>query len=195
MVDSVPKPPAGLAASLKHLARISEPESGGAGLTANQWTALRYFAQANRFSRTVSAFAAYNATTRGTASQTVKALETRGLLARTRRPEDGRSHRIDLTDAGRAKLAEDPAQHLVGALAALPLGLRRSLDRALDRLIAWVARARRETAFGTCRGCANLQEGCAFTAQAGVYRCRLIQARLEAGELDRLCAVYTPHRH
>ncbi len=44
------------------------------GLTAAQWTALRYFARANCFSRTVSAFADYHATTRGTASQTVKGL-------------------------------------------------------------------------------------------------------------------------
>jgi hypothetical protein len=61
-----------LAAALKHSARVSAPEAGGDGLTANQWNALRYFAEANRFSRTVSAYAAYNATTRGTASQTIK---------------------------------------------------------------------------------------------------------------------------
>jgi DNA-binding MarR family transcriptional regulator len=80
-----------LAAALKHSARVSAPEAGGDGLTANQWNALRYFAEANRFSRTVSAYAAYNATTRGTASQTIKALETQGYLTRTRYDRDARS--------------------------------------------------------------------------------------------------------
>ncbi len=60
------------------------------GLTAAQWTALRYFARANCFSRTVSAFADYHATTRGTASQTVKSLVTQGLLTRTRSKSDAR---------------------------------------------------------------------------------------------------------
>ena len=47
-------------------------------LSPAQWMALRYFARANPFSRTPSAFAAFQATTRGTASQAIKALEASG---------------------------------------------------------------------------------------------------------------------
>ena len=46
---------------------------------------LRYFARANTFSRTPSAFAEFQATTRGTASQAIKVLEARGYLARSLR--------------------------------------------------------------------------------------------------------------
>src|SRR3974377_1180868 len=51
-------------------------------LSPAQWMALRFFARANSFSRTPSAFAEFQATTRGTASQAIKALEAGGGLAR-----------------------------------------------------------------------------------------------------------------
>ncbi|HKN41440.1 MAG TPA: hypothetical protein VJV87_00945, partial [Sphingomicrobium sp.] len=38
------------------------------------WMALRFFSRANSFSRTPSAFAEFQATTRGTATQAIKAL-------------------------------------------------------------------------------------------------------------------------
>src|SRR6516165_1271169 len=69
------------------------PAAGGAALQAEgydgelspaQWMALRYFARANTFSRTPSAFAEFQATTRGTASQAIKALEAGGYLVRQR---------------------------------------------------------------------------------------------------------------
>jgi DNA-binding MarR family transcriptional regulator len=49
-------------------------------LSPAQWMALRYFARANSFSRNPSAFAEFQATTRGTASQAIKALEASGYL-------------------------------------------------------------------------------------------------------------------
>jgi len=55
-----------------------------ANLTFTQWTTLRYFSSANRFSRTVSAFAEFYGTTRGTASQTIKSLVQNDYLTRKR---------------------------------------------------------------------------------------------------------------
>lgn len=192
MASRPPRSPRALAAALKHLARLSEPDAGGGGLTANQWTALRYFAQANRFSRTVSAFAAYNATTRGTASQTVKALEGMGLLTRTRFDRDARSARIDLTPAGWLQLAEDPALALTQALANLPATLRAQLDRAVDRLTCWVAATREHNAFGTCHACRHLETVADTTARTSGYYCRMLAAYLEVDDLNALCAVYAP---
>ena len=45
------------------------------GVDTAQLMALRFFARANSFSRTPSAFAEFQATTRGTALQAIKALE------------------------------------------------------------------------------------------------------------------------
>src|SRR5690554_3721867 len=99
-----------------HLARLAQSGGGSQRLTPAQWTALRFFARANRLSRTPSAFSAFHATTRGTASQTVKSLVAAGLLERHRNEEDGRSIRFELTPAGLEALTEDPLQGLARAL-------------------------------------------------------------------------------
>ena len=105
---------------LIQIGRLAYAQSGEAGLTPTQWMALRYFERANRFSRTVSAFADYHATTRGTVSQTVKTLTERGFLSRRRSETDGRSVRFDLTQAGRDIIAADPLARLISLIDSLP---------------------------------------------------------------------------
>jgi predicted transcriptional regulator len=56
---------------LERLTRAGE----GLGLNPAQWEALRFLARANRFSRSPAAVADYLASTRGTVSQTLIALE------------------------------------------------------------------------------------------------------------------------
>ena len=85
-------------------------------LSPAQWMALRYFARANSFSRTPSAFAEFQATTRGTASQAIKALEAGGYLVRQRSAADGRSVTLRLTDKGHEVVARDPFEVLVRAV-------------------------------------------------------------------------------
>src|SRR5262245_32512851 len=58
--------------------RLLQAEGYDGELSPAQWMALRFFARANSFSRTPSAFAEFQATTRGTASQAIKALEAGG---------------------------------------------------------------------------------------------------------------------
>ena len=71
--------------------RLVQAEGYDGELSPAQWMALRFFARANSFSRTPSAFAEFQATTRGTASQAIKALEAGGYLVRQRSQADGRS--------------------------------------------------------------------------------------------------------
>jgi DNA-binding MarR family transcriptional regulator len=88
-------------------------------LSPAQWMALRFFARANSFSRTPSAFAEFQATTRGTASQAIKALEVGGYLVRQRSRADGRSVTLRLTDKGHEVIARDPFEVLVRAVDSL----------------------------------------------------------------------------
>jgi len=117
------------------LSRAALGEGFVEALTSAQWMALRYFSRANRFSRTVSAFAEFHATTRGTASQTVKGLIEQGYLARIPSETDGRSARVDLTDSAKAILARDPLRVLVDAAEALPGRLRGQLVKLLERML------------------------------------------------------------
>src|SRR5262249_18874079 len=71
--------------------RLVQADGYEGELSPAQWMALRFFARANSFSRTPSAFAEFQATTRGTASQAIKALEAGGYLMRQQSEADGRS--------------------------------------------------------------------------------------------------------
>jgi DNA-binding MarR family transcriptional regulator len=84
--------------------RLVQAEGYDGKLSPAQWMALRYFARANTFSRTPSAFAEFQATTRGTASQAIKALEAGGYLVRQRSKADGRSVNLRLTSKEKKRL-------------------------------------------------------------------------------------------
>src|SRR6202048_1547438 len=100
---------------LLQVGRLVQTEGYDGELSPAQWMALRFFARANSFSRTPSAFAEFQATTRGTASQAIKALEAGGYLVRQRSQADGRSVTLRLTDKGNEVIARDPFEVLVRA--------------------------------------------------------------------------------
>ena len=177
---------------MAHLGRLAHGEGFVCGLTAAQWTAMRYFARANRFSRTVSAFANYHATTRGTASQTIKSLVSQGYLTRTRLESDGRSVRFDLTEAGRVLYGNDPFEDLVCAIAELPQGLQSKLLTALERVMGRMARERQKRPFGTCPLCGHLDE-CVYRKDEVIkYLCRLENEPIEPSELEDICINFEP---
>lgn len=187
-----PSSPERTAEALLHLARLARGEGAGGGddLTPAQWTALRFFARANRFSRTPSAFASYHATTRGTASQTVRSLVEAGYLERRRSRTDGRSVDIAPTDAGDAALARDPLFLLADTIAALPAERQRRLAADAGEIAGGLAARQGARAFGVCAECRHLAE----TAEGGAcpYRCRLADAGLEARELGLICIDFAP---
>lgn len=175
-----------------HLGRIATGEGLVKGLTPAQWTALRYFSRANRFSRTPSAFAAFHGTTRGTASQTIKNLETQGYLTRLRSEADGRSARLDLTNKARAILVNDPFESVVRAADALPPGVRSGFANALQRMLGQVASEMGKPPFGTCASCKHLEgDGHCLEGHAP-YTCGIASGPLLLEELDELCIYFAP---
>ncbi|MFQ5635786.1 MAG: MarR family transcriptional regulator [Gammaproteobacteria bacterium] len=152
------------------------------GLTQAQWMALRFFARANRFSRNVSGFAAFHATTRGTASQTVRSLVDKGYLSRRRSPRDGRSVQFDLTPLAADKLAADPLENIVRAAAALSRTQQTHTAAGLRAVLGEFEKARTCSRTGVCRHCGHLQAG-----DGTSNRCRLMNESLDRGELDELC--------
>ena len=174
------------------LGRIASGEGLVEGLTPAQWTVLRYFARANRFSRTPSAFAAFHGTTRGTASQTIKNLEIQGYLTRIRSQADGRSARLDLTDKGTAILVNDPFEAVVRAADDLPPGVHGHFAAALQRMLGQIALERGRPPFGTCASCKHLEgDGCCPEGRAP-YACGFIGEPLLPEDLDELCINFAP---
>lgn len=176
-----------IAELILHLGRIASGDGLVGGLTPVQWTVLKYFARANRFSRTPSAFAAFHGTTRGTVSQANKNLIAQGYLRQTRSETDGRSVRLDLTDKARAIIANDPLEALVRAADALPPGVRGHFSNILQRMLGHVAVETGKPLFGTCETCEHLEgDGYCLESQAP-YACGFVGEPLELEELNGLC--------
>jgi len=105
-----------LATLIEQTARNIYDQRGPAHLHPVQWSALRYFQRANSQVRTVAGLARYLGVTLGPASRTVSALKKNGLIGLLPNPKDARSSLINLTDDGRAALAQDPILRLARSL-------------------------------------------------------------------------------
>src|SRR5437879_11429186 len=124
---------------LLQVGRLVQAEGYDGELSPAQWMALRFFARANPFSRTPSAFAEFQATTRGTATQAIKALEAGGYLVRQPFKTDGRSVSLLLTSKGKKALARDPFEVLVRAVDSLDATERTAMRRALHQVLSTLA--------------------------------------------------------
>lgn len=159
---------------LDRLARLHAARRRVVTLTDAQCAALDYLARANRFSRSPSVIAEYLATTRGTASQTLKALAEKGLIAEEATEGDRRQRRYALTDSGRALVegwfASTSEVDVVEALQAA-----RTLLRSL------LAATGGKT-FGLCRDCRHHDTG-----PDGAPACRLLKLTLALEEAGQLC--------
>jgi len=177
----------GVAELVLHLGRIASAEALVEGLTPVQWAGLRYFARANRFSRTPSAFAAFHGTTRGTASQTIKNLEAQGYLTRWRSETDRRSVHLVLTEKARAILENDLFETLVRAVDTLPQGVRGQFANALQRVLGQVALERGIPTFGNCASCTHLEGDDCSREKQETYACGFSSEPLLLQELDGIC--------
>ncbi len=173
---------------------LSRGEGFVANLTFAQWTALRYFSRVNRFSRTVSAFAEFHGTTRGTASQTIKSLVQNDYLTRKRSKIDGRSIDFTLTDKSKKLLAEDPFEALVAAASALSNSASHTVARGLERMLRKMAQQQGKRHFGLCPNCKYFKEdGCYANGKSNCC-CTLMSEPLKEAETQQLCVNFLPGR-
>jgi DNA-binding MarR family transcriptional regulator len=179
------------------VAQLGRMTYGGSfvnGLTPAQWTALRYFSRANRFSRTMSAFAEFHATTRGTASQTIKSLTQNGYLTRKRSKTDGRSAHYNLTYKSKKILSNDPFEALVAATGTLSNSEYRTVTRSLERMLCNLAQQQSKRLFGMCTNCKYFQKDDCCLKGGSVYICTLMDEPIEEAETEQLCVNFYPGR-
>ncbi len=187
MLALSPSPERAVAELVEQLGHCACSEAFGAGLNPAQWSALRYFERANRFSRTVSAFAEYHGTTRGTASQTIRVLVQKGYLRRLPAMHDQRSFRLDLTERAQQELGSDPFTEFVSAAGTLPPEQCSALARGLRAMLEQVLEKRARRPYGMCTTCDHLG---ALDGQSGGrcgHYCGLQGERLAEQELGRIC--------
>jgi DNA-binding MarR family transcriptional regulator len=173
---------------------LSRGDGFVANLTLAQWAAVRYFSRANRFSRTVSAFAEFHGTTRGTASQTINGLVQNDYLTRKRSKTDGRSIDFTLTHKSKKLLAEDPFEVLVLAASALSNSASHTVARSLERMLRKMEQQQGKSHFGMCPHCKYFQEDGCYTNGRPNYCCTLVDEPLKEAETQQLCVNFLPGR-
>lgn len=169
---------------IERLARLALAEDWDTGLNPTQVAALTYLARANRFSRSPSHVADYLGATRGTVSQTLKALLRKELVTEVRSDADRRSIRFGLTDAG-SEVASRP-KAFDDALAGLPQADIDALRQGLSALLLGLMGAKGRRFFGICRSCRHHER-----RQDGAY-CRLLRVSLAPFEADQVCHEHQP---
>ena len=176
------------------LSRIAHTLQFSDGLNPAQWEALRFVAKANRTSCSPGALADFMGSTKGTVSQTLKALEAKGLIARSRCDGDKRAVRIALTEAGRDVLCRDPLSVISDAIAPFSETEQADLVAGMEGLLAAVQLRQGIPEFGPCLECCHYKpEACSETNSVGC-RCGVSGELFNALEIDRICADFERDR-
>ncbi|AIG02052.1 putative transcriptional regulator [Pseudomonas fluorescens] len=146
-----------------------------------QLSALMYLARCNRYSNTPLGVTDYLGLTKGTVSQSLKALEAKGLIVKTQDARDKRSVHLQLTDTARGLLdALLPPDFLATGEARMgPRGLQ--LEALLGELLREVQRGADVPSFGLCSTCRFHQQ------VAGQPFCGLTLEPLAPSEAALIC--------
>lgn len=164
---------------IERIARINAAEEWGDNLNPTQRAALSYLVRANRFSRAPSQVADFMATTRGTVTQTLKALARKGLIEEVRSETDKRWISYSVTRPGveildRRNVIDDTVEHMEPET-------RAALGDGLKALVRGALAARNRRPFGVCETCRYHKR-----KTNGGY-CQLLNEHLAASEVRQIC--------
>lgn len=168
---------------ISRLARLDADAGRSEGLNPAQSMALEYLARANKFSRQPSHVAEFMGSTRGTISQTLKALRDKGLISELRSETDRRSLSYNLTQKGRRILAQ--SNSLRSAFKELSVNELGKLERSLQAVLNTSLRSNGLKPFGVCKTCAH------FSPRTKGGFCNLLSLPLELSETEMVCVENT----
>lgn len=174
-----------LADLVERLGRLIRSQIHESGMVPAQWDALRYLARCNRFSNTPGALAKYLHATKGTVSQTLNALEQKGLISREPDPASGRVVRLALTGKGRTLAARDPSPELSKNARALTQRDAEAAERALAAMLGAMQREHGYKPFGICHDCRHFQRN---AKQSNPHWCGLLNEKLSENDSNAICA-------
>ncbi|MGE7957930.1 MarR family winged helix-turn-helix transcriptional regulator [Pseudomonas sp. NPDC089530] len=152
-----------------------------ADLQPIQLSALLYLARCNGYSNTPLAVADYLGLTKGTVSQSLKALEAKGLISKSQDARDKRSVHLLLTEPAKTLLATVMPPAFLDAAAQRMGGQAGELEHLLGELLRNVQRTTDVPSFGLCKTCR-------FHRQvAGGPFCGLTEEPLARSDIELIC--------
>lgn len=184
--------PEAIASLVDRLSRLVQSLQYAHGLNPAQWNALRFLARANKYSTSPGVLADYLRTTKGTVSQTLIALESKGLIQRIRCDADRRKVRLGLTREGERMLDVDPLREIERASLGVSVSDRAGLGAALTTIVNDLCTHHEGPRFGVCGTCCHLDHSGESDGRAGTPRCGLTKDPLASGELAKICVDFSP---
>jgi len=191
MTGETPDHAARVAELIDRLGRMTRELQYVDGLNPAQWEALRYLNRANRYSRTPGGVADFLGATKGTISQTVSALESKGLIARTPSDRDKRVCLIDLTAEGERMIARDPVRCIETIVGAMDDRTAALMVDGLGRLMASLQFELGAKPFGVCVACCrHLAPEAGCKKSEAVPKCGMTGEPLKGDAPQRICVNY-----
>lgn len=172
---------------LERLARLMRAREHEGGLNPAQWEALRYLNRANRFSDSPSALTRYLGATKGTISQTLKALERKGFISKAQREGAGKSIRLSLTAKGEEALKQDPWSDVAADADRLGGKTKRRMERGVNELLQQALRKSGLQGFGSCSSCRFFRERGRDGDAEGPHLCMLFEEPLTPDDGAKIC--------
>ncbi len=175
---------------LDRMGRIVHGLQFALGLNPAQWEALRFLAQANRYSRSPTALAEFLGTTKGTTSQTLIALESKGAIKRTQRACDRRSVELEITPLGLELIEKDPLGPVLEAASRLSRDECEAMNAGLGQVVAKLQQVIGFSETGHCLDCVHFCEEHVGPEARYVCRCALSGEEMPPHELERMCTSF-----
>ncbi len=151
-----------------------------------QVSALLYLARCNHYSNTPLAVTEYLGLTKGTVSQSLKALEGKGLVVKVQNRRDKRSVHLQLTDEARGLVtAIAPPDFLLAALAQMGEQAQQ-LEQLFGNLLRTIQRNQEVPGFGLCHSCRFHQQ------RDGQPFCGLTEEPLAPTDSQLICREHQP---
>ena len=127
--------PEGVSSLFEQASRLIHGLGFAEGLTPAQWSALRYFAEAPPFSRTMANLARFQGLTLAPVTRTVKVLVEKGYLDRHPNPRSKRADLMIDSRTGRELLKRAPHTQLADVISKVPTDDREVIARSMRTII------------------------------------------------------------
>ena len=178
-------------APLERLTRLMRAGRHYCELNPAQWEALRYIARANRFSNSPGGLTRFLGSTKGTVSQTIKALERKGLIAKSQRANEKRSVCLALTEKGTAFLKNDPLTDFLTTIDDLGGKTKRRLAKGLRDLLEAEVIRQKQASFGVCSTCRYYREKGHEIDLGWPHACMKFEVGLSNADAELVCVEHS----
>ena len=131
--------------------------------------------------------------TKGTISQTLMALERKGLITKEKNEQDPRKIHLHLTKEAQNRLQQQAGKDgLSTSLQTLSKSQQQQLQQTLEQLLRAELTRRGHAAFGMCKTCRHFNAHHDRKNSTAPHLCELLNVPLSDKDKEQICAEHAP---